>query len=392
MEEFREQYKKELIDQEVESNKRTLKGFVWFLLAVALIWLLTVIGFFEVDKKLITIAFVSTFILFLLPWYIFFKGDLSKPWVKYVLLSLICIVSAAIVSFLSFHAVLLYVAPLLFAIQYRRRSTVWFVYVVNTITMLVSSLVSFYYGICDLNLLLESQHVRGWYLDMITESALNIPFNEDPVFIIVVFEVFPRSIILFVFSIMMQYTIVSSNADAFRIAQLTYLKGMDVRTKVFNKNKYEEMVQGYYPNIDRIAAVFWDLNNLKKINDKYGHAMGDKAIEKLSVLLYTYSSDRCRVYRVGGDEFLMIIDDPSENEAEYIVKVVEESLETENEGKVRISSAAGLAFGRGKDILEVVKAADIQMYENKRRSKEGRKDDSSGNDVDSDSGISDGRV
>ena len=76
MEEFREQYKKELIDQEVESNKRTLKGFVWFLLAVALIWLLTVIGFFEVDKKLITIAFVSTFILFLLPWYIFFKGDL----------------------------------------------------------------------------------------------------------------------------------------------------------------------------------------------------------------------------------------------------------------------------------------------------------------------------
>lgn len=75
--------------------------------------------------------------------------------------------------------------------------------------MLVSSLVSFYYGICDLNLLLQSQHVRSYYLEIITEGALNIPFNENLVFIIIVFEVFPRSIILFVFSIMMQYTVVS---------------------------------------------------------------------------------------------------------------------------------------------------------------------------------------
>lgn len=45
---------------------------------------------------------------------------------------------------------------MLFAVQCRRRSTIWFVYAVNTVTMLISSLVSFYYGIWDLNLLLES--------------------------------------------------------------------------------------------------------------------------------------------------------------------------------------------------------------------------------------------
>lgn len=374
MEDFKEQYYRELIYQEIKSNKHTLKGFCWFLLAVALIWLLTVTGFFEVDKRLITIAFLSNIILFIPALSISFRSDLSKLWIKYFLLSLICVVSAVIASFLSFHAVLIYVVPLLFAVQYRRRSTIWFVYAVNTVTMLISSLVSFYYGICDLNLLLQSQHVRSWYLDIITESALNIPFNENPVFIIIVFEVFPRSIILFVFSIMMQYTVVSSNEDAYRIAQLTYLKETDTKTRVFNKNKYEEMVTEYYPKIERIAALFWDLNNLKYINDKYGHAMGDKAIEKLSFALASHLSDRCRVYRIGGDEFLMIIDNPKQDEAENIIQSVQGKLEADNaDNKIKVASAVGFAIGSGTDILEVVKTADARMYENKRRSKEERK-------------------
>lgn len=371
MKDFQEQYRRELIDQEIKSNKRTLKGFIWFLASIAFIWLLTVTGFFEVDKKLITIAFVVTLVLFMPPLYVYLKGDLSKPWLKYVFLSLICVVSAVITSFLSFHAVLLYVVPLLFAIQYRRSGTIWFVFGVNTVTMLVSSLVSFYYGICDLNLLLQSQHVRNWYLDIITETALNIPFNENPVFIIIVFEVFPRSIILFVYSVMMQYTVVSSNEDAFRIAQLTYLKETDTNTRVFNKNKYQEMAEEYYPKVEQIAVVFWDLNNLKYINDKYGHAMGDRVIGKLSSVLYSHSDERCRVYRIGGDEFLMILDNPAGGKAERIIKSVKEALEADNtDDKIKVSGAAGLAFGRGKDILEVVKAADANMYEDKKRMKE----------------------
>lgn len=134
------------------------------------------------------------------------------------------------------------------------------------------------------------------------------------------------------------------------------------------------MVEEYYPNIERIAVAFWDLNNLKYINDKYGHAMGDRAIEKLSFVLYDHSSDRCRVYRIGGDEFLMIIDNPDHDETESVVKTVRKKLEADNaEDKIKISSAVGVAFGIGKDILEVVKAADTYMYENKKLSKASRK-------------------
>lgn len=374
MEDFIEQYHSELAYQEIKANKHTLKGFCWFFVALTLIWLITVTGFFEVDKGLITLSFLSNIVLFIPAFYIYLKINLSNRWIKYFLLSLICVASAIIVTFLSYHAVLIYVVPLLFAVQYRRRSTIWYVYAVNTVTMLISSLASFFYGICDLNLLLQSQHVRSWYLDIITENALHIPFNENPVFIIIVFEVFPRSIILFVFSIMMQYSVVSSNEDAYRIAKLTYLKETDTKTRVFNKNKYVEMVAEYYPKVEQIAALFWDLNNLKYINDVHGHAMGDKAIETLSAALLAHVDDSCRIYRIGGDEFLMILDNPGEDEAEHIIKAVQKELEAVNrDKKIKVSSAVGYARGKGRDIEEVVKAADVRMYENKKQSKKERK-------------------
>ena len=274
-------------------------------------------------------------------------------------------------TFLSFHAVLVYTLPLLFAVQYRRRRTIWFVYIVNTITMLISSLTSFYYGICDLNILLQSQHMRSWYMDIITDNALNIPFNENPVFIIIVFEVFPRSIMLLVFSVMMCYAVVNSNEDALKIAQLTYLKETDIRTNVFNKNKYEEMIKNYYPKIGKVGVIFWDLNNLKSINDQYGHSVGDEVIEKLSSFINLHSTQTRNAYRVGGDEFVMVIDNPVNEEIEAIIKEVDERIKNAMiHGNITISCAAGYAVGLGKDIEKVAKEADEAMYKNKKLIKE----------------------
>lgn len=366
------QYKQELALQEINANKRILKGFIWFLISVAFIWILNTIGFFEVNKAMVNTAFIVTIILFFPTIFLFHAKDLSKPWIKYLLLTLLCVNCAVIISILSYHAVLLYVFPLLYAIQYRKKRIVWFAYSINLITILTSSIISFYYGICDLNILLQSQHVRSWYLNVITNESLNIPFNENPLFVIIVFMIFPRAIILFAFSIMMQYTVISNTKDALRIAQLTYYKDTDTTTNVFNKNKYEEMISKYYPSIDNLAVIFWDLNNLKTINDKYGHAMGDYAIEKLSSVLNNYANETRCIYRVGGDEFVMVLENPSEGKAESISTAVSEQLRRINDNEqIAIHSAVGFAYGKGKDIIEITKEADAQMYINKRLTKGG---------------------
>ena len=73
MDNFKEKYSEELRYQEIKSNKYTLKGFFWFLIGVTAIWLLTAFGFFEVDMRLITVAFASTVVLFVPSLYIYFR-------------------------------------------------------------------------------------------------------------------------------------------------------------------------------------------------------------------------------------------------------------------------------------------------------------------------------
>ena len=125
--------------------------------------------------------------------------------------------------------------------------------------------------------------------------------------------------------------------------------------------------------VHRLAAVFWDVNNLKYVNDKYGHAAGDVLIQTLSSVLYELSTDRRKVYRVGGDEFVMIIENPVDFEIESMVESVSAALlERDGQGDIPISSAVGWAEGCGVDIRKIVNEADTKMYENKKRGKEGR--------------------
>lgn len=174
--------------------------------------------------------------------------------------------------------------------------------------------------------------------------------------------------ILLVFTFMIQYIVTASLHDAARIAQLTYLKETDSLTRLFNKNKYNEMVSMYYPNVDNITVIFWDLNNLKIINDTYGHEYGDKALSALASILYANSDEQCRrVYRFGGDEFVMIINNPHNGEADRIISAVKDELvKCSYDISIEISSAVGVASGNGSDIIEIVKNADSAMYADKQ--------------------------
>ena len=373
MENYQEQYKQELHRQEINSNLRTLKGFFWIFATILVLWLLTLVRIFIVDAGIFSMAVGVSAVMGIPVLYIYKKVDLSKPWVKYVFLTLICVISAVIAAFLSFHASFIYVLPLLFAVQYREKMSLWITYIVNDVTMTISMVAGFYHGICDLNLLLGSNHTRSWYLEQWNAGTLQFGFEPDPIFVMLFYGALPRAVILLVFTIILRYISISGHEDAQRIADLTYRKETDLGTHVYNKNKYEEMIATYYPEVHRLAAIFWDVNHLKYVNDKYGHAAGDVLIQTLSSVLYELSTDRRKVYRVGGDEFVMIIENPVETETESMIESVKAALmEKDEQGDMPISSAVGWAEGCGEDIRKIVNEADAKMYENKIRGKEGR--------------------
>lgn len=367
------QYKQELHNQELKANQRTRKGLLWIFAGVSFFWLLTMFGIFVVHKTSMTIAFVFSAVICIYVWLLQYISKLDAPWIKYALMTVICLVAGILGAFLSFHAVFVYVLPLLFAIQYRQRAVLWFSYAVDGIAMLASMLIGFYYGLCDLNMLLASNHTREWYLLHMTEDYIPIPLNTNVNFVIVVYGFFPRMVILLIFVIMLRYTLISNYDDALRIADLTYRKETDTATKLFNKNKYEEMADSYYPEKPWIAAIFWDVNNLKLINDRFGHSTGDLLLETISARLSEQTDERKRAYRIGGDEFVLLIDNPVPGEPEEIIHAVRAQLKKNHEdGGLKVTSAVGWAEGSGKQIREIVSIADKRMYEDKLRSKQGR--------------------
>jgi len=120
------------------------------------------------------------------------------------------------------------------------------------------------------------------------------------------------------------------------------------------------------------TIVFIDVNNLKKVNDKYGHNEGDELIKIVSGSIKSSLREHDFVSRLGGDEFLVYLDSCSYDEGNKAWKRIQEKINTSNftmDKKYPISVSVGLADYRNNQSLnvkELLEKADSEMYKNKR--------------------------
>ena len=151
---------------------------------------------------------------------------------------------------------------------------------------------------------------------------------------------------------------------------------LDALTGVRNKHVYLENEQAFNRSISKgkaepFALVFCDLNGLKRINDTYGHAEGDEFIRQASrtiVSIFKHSP----VYRVGGDEFLVILQGEDFQNRDYLHKMLTSLNYAQTVGR-KVVIASGMAdFDPEKDasLADVVSRADAKMYENKKSLKQ----------------------
>ena len=137
----------------------------------------------------------------------------------------------------------------------------------------------------------------------------------------------------------------------------------DSLTRLKNMTAYEEDCKTF-PLTG--TFIFADANNLKYMNDTYGHAAGDTLLLKISEVLKKVFGNE--VYRIGGDEFAILTTD-NKNSVEKKIAVIEKTLEKytklDKEGVV-YSCAIGVTYGDGTKTIEELKTlADEAMYENK---------------------------
>jgi len=142
----------------------------------------------------------------------------------------------------------------------------------------------------------------------------------------------------------------------------------DQLTGLLNRASFYEDCRRYRGNISGLISI--DMNELKWINDNYGHAEGDKAIKTVTKCLSEAFGRKFPVYRMGGDEFTVIIWEGNEKETDDKISLCRQLLEKSDR-----SCAFGTAYydrGSGDeiDINKLLKEADEEMYSDKMRIKQ----------------------
>jgi len=142
----------------------------------------------------------------------------------------------------------------------------------------------------------------------------------------------------------------------------------DSLTGLFNHSKLFYDLENFEKNKEKICAVFIDLDDFKDINDKYGHKFGDEVLKEFSQLILNTVRNKDRVYRYGGDEFVILFTDISKDVGKNIIERLYEAIRN---FQPKISFSAGLSTCNEviNSYKEIVEIADRKMYLSKNQGK-----------------------
>jgi diguanylate cyclase (GGDEF)-like protein len=118
------------------------------------------------------------------------------------------------------------------------------------------------------------------------------------------------------------------------------------------------------------GIVMMDLNYLKQLNDNYGHERGNEAIQKTCGIICDVFK-HSPVYRIGGDEFVVIVQDRDYENIEALVEQFNRKVNaTEGKPWEKISAAIGYArYDNDDNVEDVFRRADKEMYDRKKEMK-----------------------
>lgn len=153
---------------------------------------------------------------------------------------------------------------------------------------------------------------------------------------------------------------------------LIHLSEIDPLTSVFNKETTQKLIDQKLKNHEHFCFLILDVDDFKSVNDNYGHAVGDKVLKNLSDLFKNHFRQTDIVGRIGGDKFIILIEDEhiAESRIQSLLKKVNE-LKIEELQDFKLSISVGMAFApsNGTTFMELYRHADHALYQTKRTGK-----------------------
>lgn len=162
-----------------------------------------------------------------------------------------------------------------------------------------------------------------------------------------------------------------------RLNRLQNMADLDPLTQLYNRRYGMEMLEEWIARSKNFILSFVDIDNLKYVNDRLGHAEGDQYILCVSVIMREFSPNAV-VCRIGGDEFMLLAENWNADEARERLEVLRRALIGWS-GSPEISYDRSISYGvipvapsAGRPVVEaseLLSAADEKMYEYKREYK-----------------------
>ena len=159
-----------------------------------------------------------------------------------------------------------------------------------------------------------------------------------------------------------------------RISNPNYMDvyNTDMLTGLKNRNSFEVDINNINAghDMERRAVLSVDLNNLKKVNDKFGHAVGDKYIQSAAEILSEYAIQGSVAYRTGGDEFTVLVENAQQTQLELWIDSLHRLMRELKIGTGEWNSfAIGYAIydaSLDENLIDTYKRADHEMYRDKQ--------------------------
>lgn len=165
-----------------------------------------------------------------------------------------------------------------------------------------------------------------------------------------------------------------------RLAEIELLADTDPLAPISNRRAFVRELTRMIAFAERYGTpstlVFFDVNDLKIINDELGHAAGDQALMHIAQILLRSTRDSDVVGRLGGDEFGVVLAQADETvglqKAEALANTIEETAFDFEGESLHVHVAHGAyTFRTGESATDALQNADRRMYEKKRAMKTG---------------------
>ena len=156
--------------------------------------------------------------------------------------------------------------------------------------------------------------------------------------------------------------------------ELEYRINHDDLTGLFNRGYFEKVMEKYDSVDDSSAAVIMcDLDDLKHVNDHFGHKAGDLLIKTAASILNGFASDQLVVARMGGDEFALLATGFSRDHVESMVRDITDQVNSHRIDTIGLSVNLSIGYAFCDHSLykmdKLLNEADQNMYRNKKNRK-----------------------